>query len=243
MGASYPATLKTFTTKTDKVDLVAAAHINDLQDETLAIQTELGTDIAGSCTDLKTRLAVGMADSGGIQNGASFPGSPVAMQHFFRSDLNVNYVRNAANTAWITQLTDASLPIKVLMADENDTSGAWVDIDDNGPAASFAITLTAPTSVFIAGTVGMSSNHATDINVQLLYDAVTICQYTGGSNTRTAYPNYEWFGAGDTDANASIGAHITSLAAGTYTFKAQMKSVGGVNGQAKVALAFIFIPD
>jgi hypothetical protein len=42
MAASFPTTLKTFTTKTDGVDDVQAAHVNDLQDEVAAIEAALG---------------------------------------------------------------------------------------------------------------------------------------------------------------------------------------------------------
>ncbi len=67
MAASYPGSLKTFTTKSNLVDLVDASHINDLQLEVAAIETELGTDIAGSVTDLVTRLTVLLNDDGTIK--------------------------------------------------------------------------------------------------------------------------------------------------------------------------------
>jgi hypothetical protein len=41
MAASFPTTVKSFTLKTDGVDDVQAAHINDLQDEVAAVETEL----------------------------------------------------------------------------------------------------------------------------------------------------------------------------------------------------------
>lgn len=62
--ADYPGSLYTPTVVTDNVTSVLAAHHNDLDDEVLAIETELGTDVAGSKTDLKTRLAVTIADDG-----------------------------------------------------------------------------------------------------------------------------------------------------------------------------------
>lgn len=42
MTASYPGAIKTYTAKTDNVDDVEAAHINSMQEEITAIQTELG---------------------------------------------------------------------------------------------------------------------------------------------------------------------------------------------------------
>lgn len=45
MTASYPATVKSFTTKVDFTDSVLAEHVNSLQDEVNALQTNLGTYI------------------------------------------------------------------------------------------------------------------------------------------------------------------------------------------------------
>ena len=41
MAATFPGGVKSFTTKTDGVDKINAAHINDIQDEVTAIETEL----------------------------------------------------------------------------------------------------------------------------------------------------------------------------------------------------------
>ena len=46
MTASYPTTVVPFTPKVDFTDVVLAAHVNRLQEEVVAIQTELGTDVA-----------------------------------------------------------------------------------------------------------------------------------------------------------------------------------------------------
>lgn len=44
--ASFPNEIKTFTTKVNNVDTVFASHINDLQDEIVAIETKLGTNLS-----------------------------------------------------------------------------------------------------------------------------------------------------------------------------------------------------
>lgn len=99
MAAVYPTSLKSFTTKTNKVDLVDAAHVNDLQNEVVAIETELGTDVAGSATDLKTRLAVCIGTDGALSKGTSFPVSPAPIdgQMFYRTDEDTLYVYDGAN--------------------------------------------------------------------------------------------------------------------------------------------------
>lgn len=45
MTASYPASVKSFTTKVDFTDTVLAAHVNDLQDEVISIESTVGTSI------------------------------------------------------------------------------------------------------------------------------------------------------------------------------------------------------
>lgn len=63
----YPGTLDSFSTKVDKVDLYMAAHMNDVQAAIVAVETELGTHPAGSAADLKTRLAIRIANDGKIK--------------------------------------------------------------------------------------------------------------------------------------------------------------------------------
>lgn len=45
MTASYPASVKSFTTKVDFTDTVLAAHVNDLQDEVNSIEATVGASI------------------------------------------------------------------------------------------------------------------------------------------------------------------------------------------------------
>lgn len=63
----YPGTLDSFDSNTDDVDDVLAADMNNVQDAIVAIETELGTDPAGSAADLKTRLAHSMSDAGMLE--------------------------------------------------------------------------------------------------------------------------------------------------------------------------------
>lgn len=64
---AYPSTVDSYTAKTDGVDHVLAAHVNTLQTSVVAIETELGTDPAGSVPDVKTRLAVSHDDAGNLR--------------------------------------------------------------------------------------------------------------------------------------------------------------------------------
>lgn len=44
MAASYPGSIKSYTTKTDGVDFYLAAHMNSVQEEIVAVQTLLGAN-------------------------------------------------------------------------------------------------------------------------------------------------------------------------------------------------------
>lgn len=63
---SYPSTLDSFTPKSDGVDYYMALDVNELQTAITAVETELGTDPAGSATDVKTRLIRSMDVNGNI---------------------------------------------------------------------------------------------------------------------------------------------------------------------------------
>ncbi len=61
---AYPSTIDTFSPRTDDVDDVMAADINAVYTVVELIETELGTDPAGSAADVKTRLAHSISDGG-----------------------------------------------------------------------------------------------------------------------------------------------------------------------------------
>jgi hypothetical protein len=88
---AYPSSLWSPTTKSDDTDDVLASHINDAQTEIVAVETELGTDVAGSQTDLKTRLARSLDDNGNLVMNDSTSqtissGAVTISQNFHRID-------------------------------------------------------------------------------------------------------------------------------------------------------------
>ena len=70
MAASYPGAVKNYTSKQDGVDTILAAHMNAVQDEITAIETELGTDPAGGEVDVKTRLDIEAFQVGDLKMAA-----------------------------------------------------------------------------------------------------------------------------------------------------------------------------
>ena len=55
--SDYPGSIKSFDQQVDNVDDAEAVDVNEIYDEVTAIETELGTDVAGAHTDVKSRLA------------------------------------------------------------------------------------------------------------------------------------------------------------------------------------------
>jgi hypothetical protein len=102
MTTSYPGAIWVPTIKTDKVDLVEAEHVNRLQREEVAVQTELGVGVKGSKADLTDRLGVMLASNGALRNGSSFPtaGNYEPMQLFYKSDEDIVYARNSGDSVW-----------------------------------------------------------------------------------------------------------------------------------------------
>lgn len=82
---AYDSAVVSFTTKTDKVDLVQAAHMNAVQSELVTIETILGTGVKGTCTDLKTRLAICLNEAGALQQSANLPCSAIEGQLYYRT--------------------------------------------------------------------------------------------------------------------------------------------------------------
>ncbi len=62
--ADYPSSLASWSDVVDGVDFPQATHVNQPNNEVIAVETELGTDVAGSATNLKTRLAKSISDAG-----------------------------------------------------------------------------------------------------------------------------------------------------------------------------------
>lgn len=98
---AYDSAIVSFTTKTDKVDLVSAAHINDLQTEIVRIETILGALVKGTATDLKTRLSRSLDSDGTLQSGSSFPSPAFISMPFWRTDLDTFYIYGSSG--WIQQ--------------------------------------------------------------------------------------------------------------------------------------------
>lgn len=86
--------IESFTTKTNKVDLVDAAHINTVQTSIVAIETALNILIS---------------QNGSLAQGTSYPGSPVTGQIFYRTDLGQVYIYTGSGWAAIGATTQIEI--------------------------------------------------------------------------------------------------------------------------------------
>lgn len=70
MAASYPTSIKNFTTKRNNVDFVNDSHINDLQDEMNAVQTFVGVEADGQLVkETKTQTLTNKTLTNPVLNG------------------------------------------------------------------------------------------------------------------------------------------------------------------------------
>ncbi len=112
MAASYPGAIKTFSSVVNGVTKLVAALFNSPYDEVTAVETELGTDVAGSATDLKTRLAVSLNDDGTlnpplgtwVDKSASYGAQQATTDGFV-----VAYLTPSQNYGALTGYTDVNI--------------------------------------------------------------------------------------------------------------------------------------
>jgi hypothetical protein len=120
--SSFPASLDNFTSLVDTVDDMEAVNVNELQDAIEAIETELGTDPAGTATDVKTRLARLMDGPGNLSLKAATTltisgGIITATQNYHRVD-----TQSSAATDDLDTITAAAAEGFVLRLRANNTA-------------------------------------------------------------------------------------------------------------------------
>lgn len=132
---AYDSSISSFTTKTDKVDIVAASHINTVQAELVTIETILGTNVKGTQSDLKTRLSKALDTDGSIVSGTSYPSPALPSQMFYKTDVELMYVRDSLNTSW-TQLGQSLSNIVFCYGLQGDNVGYYASTSLTGAATS-----------------------------------------------------------------------------------------------------------
>lgn len=133
---SFPSGLDTRTTVTDDPagTEIVASHHNGPAAAIIAVETELGTDPAGSAADLKTRLAVALNDDGTVKStvnqagtGASITYSSGVFTYAFSSDA----AQFSQNVGMSASVSGNALTVNI-MAGDGDTP-----VSTNAPLIPF----------------------------------------------------------------------------------------------------------
>ena len=198
MAASYPGAIPSLTRVTDNVDFVKAAEQNEKADEIEAIATELGTDVAGSVADLKTRLAQSMDDSGNIDFATS-------------TELTISSGSITPTQNWHTVDTEADTSIDDLETIVGMTDGFPLFLRPNNDARTIIIKHNVGNIVCI-GNNDISLNDEHDIAV-CVYDA-TLAKWIVGMLARA--DDGGWIADGNTwtqtgDHTFTISGNYTSV--------------------------------
>jgi hypothetical protein len=218
---AYDSAVITFTTKTDKVDLVQAAHMNAVQAELVTIETILGTNVKGDRTDLKTRLNNALDADGSLLSGTSYPSPSYPSQPFYKTDVDLFYIRNAANSAW-TSVTAVPTTEYVTAGSVSFNTETTVVTVDKTISAGKTVLLIATGYGYMDGTTSY----------------VTLRLKAGGSTVQTI-KQYDWGVSTNNEQAWTCHAIVTGLS-GTTTFlvSAQSPQAGTMLGSNLTVMEF-----
>lgn len=151
--ASFPTSVKSFTTKVDGVDNVQASHVNDLQAEVVAIETVYALNSA------RANNTVAQACSNGTHNIIDFatkdfdPGSRITTGASWKFTAGVagKYLVSAmVSSAQTTEFIDGE-PARLELY-KNGSFYCYLDIQENHPATAHYIYLSGSTLISLAAT-------------------------------------------------------------------------------------------
>ncbi len=129
MAASFPAAVKNFSAVVNGVTKLVAALFNSPYDEVTAIETELGTDPAGSYTDVKTRLNSTTAFGAAVDKSAAYGAQVAATDGFVEGYMEETCSGAGTFTVKLDAYTDANADPVTLKEQINfydDGSHEWV---------------------------------------------------------------------------------------------------------------------
>lgn len=109
-NTGYPTTIDIATAIADGSDEIVAQLINGPNTAIVALENALGAMPQGSLTSLASRLAVLIANDGGLLRGTTFPLSPPNIPHlFYRTDIDTLYYYSVPQASYISLATALGL--------------------------------------------------------------------------------------------------------------------------------------
>lgn len=122
MAASYPGSIRVFTTKVNLVDVIDASHPNFLQEEVVAIETTLGTNPQVSTTPSPSGTFIATSTS-----FASLASRLANIETGIVADTHTQYV-NKTNGAVTTASTSSGVVRNIYASTSTPTGGMDGDV-------------------------------------------------------------------------------------------------------------------
>ena len=235
--SGYPAALDTSPDLTDgsSGDEIVSAHQDGRGAAIVAIETELGTDPAGSTTDVKTRLAVAIEDNGQIKSSVIVATSPTAVSYaagVFTISENRNVYQSGNLVQWraVTvsgfTTTDGFIPLDDTPVQSSEGSGFGLSIN---------LLPTATTSqVWVRGSIQGGHSAGARRCVALFLagstSAVTAFMSAAGPIAAMQMVNFDYRVTTVSTATTTYAVRVSGMEAGTYTLNGE--SGAGLFGNA-----------
>jgi len=162
MATNYPGTIDSPTTKTDNVDNVMAADINNVQDAVVALETKVGIDSSAITTSLDYKV-----------------------NNFFATGRKVYLYENTAPTGWsIVAVTDSVLAVKggtnAYNVNGGNAGGTWTISGITGGSHALSIAeLAAHTHSTLAGATGNPAGNYASLTTAVYNYGINVSESTG----------------------------------------------------------------
>ena len=136
MAATYPGAIKSFALKSNFTEIIDSSHVNAVQDEVVAIQTNIGVNIAVSTSPSPTGIFASTS-----QNWGSLTARLANIETGIVSDSHVQYTKNAGGST-IQPATAATVGLNIRAAasqsanlqewrNSSNTLRTWIDQNGN----------------------------------------------------------------------------------------------------------------
>lgn len=131
MTASYPSSVKTFTTHVNVTEIIDAGHPNSIQDEVVAIESVIGT------TPSVATAASGSGWANTATDYVTVNGRLANIENGVVADAHSQYIRKSGDTANVITPTASTTKGLVIKAASGQTANLQEWQDSSGTAVSY----------------------------------------------------------------------------------------------------------